>query len=59
MASLRDMVSEYQDDLRNDIAWLVLRRVPQCCSRSENEGPQKTEKNFGIIVVQPLTLNGK
>ena len=27
MASLRDMVSEYQDDLRNDIAWLVLWRA--------------------------------
>ena len=23
MASLRDMVSEYQDDLRNGIAWLA------------------------------------
>ena len=32
MASLRDMVSEYQDDLRNDIAWLVLWRVSQCRS---------------------------
>ncbi len=59
MASLRDVVSEYQDDLRNGIAWLALWRIPQCCSCSENEGPQKTEKNFGIIVVQPLTLNGK
>ena len=42
MASLRDMVSEYQDDLQNVIAWLALWRVPQCCSCSENEGPQKT-----------------
>lgn len=26
MASLRDMVSEYQDDLRNGIAWLAFWR---------------------------------
>lgn len=42
MASLRDMVSEYQDDLRNGIAWLAFWRVLQYCSCSENEGPQKT-----------------
>ena len=49
MASLRDMVSEYQDDLQNGIAWLALWRVPQCCSCSENQGPQKAQVFVGRL----------
>ena len=34
MASLRDMVSEYQDDLRNGIAWLAFwREGPELAGR--------------------------
>ena len=31
MASLRDVVSEYQDDLRNGIAWLAFWREGRSC----------------------------
>ena len=49
------MVSEYQDDLQNGIAWLALWRVPQCCSCSENEGSQKAKALIGKLNLMPLT----
>ena len=57
MAGLRDMVSEYQDDLRNGIAWLAFWRVLQYCSCSENEGPQKAQVFVGRLYRAALIIS--